>query len=75
MYRKSLRSYVSYLFYVYSEMGGAVMLFVAAALEFACGFALGWDEPIAQLGGYAALFFTLVALCMLWSVYRAEVRS
>jgi hypothetical protein len=73
--RKSLRSYVSYLFYVYSEMGGAVFMLAGAGLELFLGSALGWDHPIAILAWFAAVLFAVIAVCMLWSVYRAEVRS
>jgi predicted membrane protein len=73
-HRKTLRRYLAYLFYVHTNMSGALMMFIAAALELACGAALGWDNPIAILGWFAAVFFAVVAVCMLWSVYRFERR-
>lgn len=60
------------LFYVHTEMAGALFMLFGAALELACGAALGWDHPIAILAWHAAVLFIVAAVCMLWSVYRFE---
>lgn len=73
-HRKTLKRYISHLFYVHTEMGGSVAMFLGAGLEIMCGAGLGWDNPIAILAFFAADIFAVIALCMLWSVYRWERR-
>jgi hypothetical protein len=73
-HQRSFSRYISHVFYVYSEAAGAVFMLAGAALELACGAALGWDHPIAILAWHAADIFTVIALCMVWSIYRSELR-
>jgi hypothetical protein len=49
-------------------------MLVAATLELFCGNAIGFDNPIGIIAWHAAVFFSVIAVCMVWSVYRFEQR-
>lgn len=73
-HRKSLRKYLSYIFYVYNDAADAVFMLFGAALELFCGWQIGFDNAIGILGWHAAVLFTVIALLQVLHIVRAEGR-
>lgn len=74
MNQKSLRKYLSHIFYVYTEAAGAVFMLAGAALVLACGWQLGFDNIFGILAWHAALLFITVALFDVLYIVRSEAR-
>lgn len=73
-YRRSLRTYIGHIFYVYNEAASAVFMLFGAILELACGWQIGFDNAIGILGWHGAVLFTAIALLDVLHIVRAENR-
>jgi hypothetical protein len=71
------RSTLSRLFYIYSELSVAVFLAFGVLIELLCGALLmHWGvDSIAYLAFGGAIFFTLTASSLVYSVYKSEKRG
>jgi hypothetical protein len=67
------RSKLSSLFYIYSDLYVAVFLACAAIVELGCGLVLNhWGiDSVAYLAFGGAVFFTLTASSLVYSVYQS----
>jgi ABC-type amino acid transport system permease subunit len=68
---------LSSLFYIYSELYVSVFFGFAALIELICGLFLNhWGiDSIAYLAFGGAVFFALVALSFVYSVYKSEKKG
>lgn len=56
------------------QIGFISFALIGAIVEMAGFLSLGAEHPIGLLAYYAALFFTITALCSVWSIVRFEQR-
>lgn len=71
------RSKLSSLFYIYSELYVSVFFAFAALIELICGLSLNHlgIDSVSYIAFSGAVFFALVAISFVYSVYKLEKKG